>query len=361
MNASAALVLSPAMGVESIDGDGATLYLRDVGTRVRVPLALHRLLLRFERPTSREDVAGTGGQAAAIAKAIANFEAKGFLVPEGAPPPVSRRLLTAVPVRLFDCPALKDEVVDVAVLGVPSDAGDRSAAGARQGPSALREVSLQLLYGIDRRDGRALGWYDADRRRQVLAGVGMGDLGDVFVDHGEGQAAIFARISQAFAAPMQAGALPVLIGGDVTVSFALTSLLAARGGLGVLRLGSAPGADRHATHGVTPESLERHVLALPGVASYAFASPGKALSVDVPDEVRAIHLGIDVASFLAPGSAEGFAYAELRDFIVELGRRHVIAGIDLVGLSPMRSCWGVTAMTALHHLVTAVDAAKGKR
>lgn len=385
------LVLSPSMSVEQIDAAAATIYLRSNGARIRIPRALYDLLLKFETPRSVVSVAGTDERNARVAVAIANLLGKGFLLAEGElGTSVVRRLATDPPVRLFDCPAQKlvPAQTDVVVLGVPYDLSDRSAAGARNGPTAIRDTSLQVLYGIDKRTGRPLGWYDADRDRPILQGVSIGDCGDVFVDYGESQADVFARIAEVLDKVTQEGSLPVLLGGDASIGFPAIALLQARQPLAVIRIGCVAHA-AGATHPsfVSPSTLPDRVLNLPGVSRYvhigacgradgvppgfaAIAAPelkrdGVAALGKYLEDGQRIYVGLDMNALEMPTATADrdpesgrFAYTELHSILCGIGAKYSIAGLDLVGSNPLQAGWGVASMTAVHLLLTALSAAK---
>jgi agmatinase len=377
------LLLSPSMQVEQSDLQSATIYLGSTGTRLRVPRALYDLLLKFEAPRSLVSVAGDDVR---VASAVARLREKGFLIAEGeAQRPAPARLVTDPPVRLFDCPAQKlaPSRTDVVALGVPYDLSDAAAAGARQGPSALRQTSLQLLYGLDRRSGQPLGWFDADLARPILAGVTIGDCGDVFVDPGERQERLFARIAEALGKVTGGGSLPVLLGGDAAIGFPAIDLLQSSGPLAVVRIGSiASGGGAVRSHFVSPASLPERVLGLPGVTRYVhfgacdrpektlprfeaitaqrLRREGMAAVERCLDDGERVYVGLDLNGLAGPGDApEGdrFDYSELHSLLRAIGGRCAMAGLDLVGANPLRPGWNAIAMTAVHLLLTGLGAA----
>ncbi|NOT87893.1 MAG: hypothetical protein HOP03_06910 [Lysobacter sp.] len=385
------LVMSRWLQVEQVDATVATLYLQSTGKRLRVPRPLYDLLRRFQAPATLREVAGADADIARMVGAIRTLRAKGFLLAEGeAEAPPTRRLLTDPPIRLFDCPAqtLVPALANVVAIGVPCDTGDRASAGARAGPAALREASMQTLYGIDRATGQSQGWFDVDRGRAILRGVSVCDGGDVFVDHGERQAAVFDRLSEALEILTAAGALPVLLGGDASICWPALRLLQSRAPLAVVRIGVLGRRDAVETAPsafVGAHALPRSALGLPGVSRYVHVGPcaagaGASLAgfAHVPVEAAArdgaaalaphllpgqrIYLGVDMAALATPASdADGvalFDYARLHALVCGIGAAHPIAGLDLVGLNPSAPCWRTTAMTALHLLLTALSAAK---
>lgn len=331
----AELIVAPSLNVEQSDAQSVTIYLGAVGTRLRVPRKLYELLIAFETP---RDPGSVTADDARMASALDRLREKGFLVAPGAAAKhAPQRLVTDPPIRLFDCPAhkLSPSDTDIVVLGVPYDLGDPAAAGARQGPSALRETSLQLLYGMDRRTARPHGWYDADLGRPILQGVTIGDCGDVFVDPGEPQAAMFARISEILGRVAGEGSLPVLLGGDAATGFPAIEFLQERSELAVIWIGNPllPGR-------------------LPGVRPYAHIGAGGAVPRHL-DPGERVYVGLDLAAL-----ESGFTYAQLHELLLGIGERYAIAGLSLVGARPQEEGWGATAMTAIHLLLTGLSAAK---
>jgi len=374
------LVMAPGLVVESLDDTQATLYLQGDGTRLRVPRALHALLLRFTTPAALEAIVADVGDGAG--RALARLRDKGFLVVPGSAPRL--RPLTDPPVRLFDGPAQKlvASEADIVVLGFPWDFGDVGAAGARHGPLALREISLQLLYGVDRTSGRALGWFDTDRCRPVLQGVSLADAGDVLIRHGEATASAFQRAVDAWRTLTRLGPVGVLLGGDSSVALTAITASAEREPIEVIRFAREASRAHEYGSAAMAATLASHALALPGVRGFhdivgahdtrssvdaVAALPGYRCTALVQGETdgvhalasadAAVHLGIDMSAVRSAATA-GMDYRAIARTIARIGREHRIVSIDLCGLNPWQPCWGAVSMTALHLLVAAMSAAK---
>lgn len=124
-----------------------------------------------------------------------------------------------VGVRTFArLPLVRDlDGVDVAVVGVPFDTGGTFRVGCRFAPAAIREASLLL-----RPYNPALGI-------AVFEHVSAVDYGDVPVVPGYVEAS-YARIVEALRPVLAAGVVPVLLGGDHSVSLAHLRAVAERHG-----------------------------------------------------------------------------------------------------------------------------------
>ena len=384
------LSLSRSLQLEHSDPCTATIYLRSSGHRLRIPAKLYQILLSFE--TARTITSAASGNRNVVA-ALEKLFARGFLVTvaEQAAADVGR-LVTDPPIRLFDCPVQKLEpsAADIAILGVPYDFGDAAAAGARAGPAALRETSLQMLYGLDKRSGQPLGWFDADVDGAILRGITIGDCGDMFVDHGEPQALMFARVTAVLRCIAPTRCIPVLLGGDATVSFPLIAFMQSARPLSVVRIGASDMSDCALDSAfVSSRTLREKTLALPNIEGFVqigsgeHNGPGRGLSGAISAarfrrkglaaldpfiaEGSAIHLGLDMNAVIGPGAACAdanmdfqFTYAELRRILQEIGERNRIVSLDLVGLNPLERCRNVMSMTAVHLLMAGLAAAAGQ-
>ncbi len=107
---------------------------------------------------------------------------------------------------------------DLAVLGVPFDVATTNRPGARFGPRAIREQSLQLAWGP------IWPWnFDPFKRLKAV------DLGDVHFDWGRPQD-MAPAVTAAVADVLQAGAVPLVFGGDHYVTLPVLRAMAARHG-----------------------------------------------------------------------------------------------------------------------------------
>ncbi len=148
---------------------------------------------------------------------------------------------------------LRPGAADVVVVGIPCEAGALGRRGPAKAPASLREASREVfLYREDAATGEPLGAIDLERRELVLAGVRVRDLGDLALPRDADPETVAARARDVVARIARTGALPLVLGGDHSVSAGVVGGLAAAGDLGVLvldaHLDTAPRADVPLTH-----------------------------------------------------------------------------------------------------------------
>ena len=275
-----------------------------------------------------------------------------------------------------------------AVLGVPTDEGSPFIPGSRFGPRRIREQSMRFSSGADSRFDVRVG------RRLLDIPVGSPDL----VDVGDAEvvaadpSTTAANITTAVRAIVAAGAVPVVLGGDHSITHPVVQ--AFDGPLHVVQFDAhldyakARDTDRYSNaHAFRQISTMDSVSALIQVGIRSLRTeaglyedsladgnrivpPAELRDIEaegvarlVPERARCF-VSIDVDALdmpLVPGcvSAEpgGLTYAELRDTLVAIAGRAEIVGMDLVEVNPMvDTAAGATAYLAAHLLVEALDA-----
>lgn len=258
---------------------------------------------------------------------------------------------------------------DVAVLGAPFDFGTQWRPGARFGPRAVREASTLFSFGH-------AGAYDHEDDATYLgADVRIVDLGDADIIHTKTEES-HANIEYGVRKILQAGALPLVIGGDHSINIPCVAAFeedcAANGPIHVVQI------DAHLDfvderHGVTQghgnpmrRAIERDYvsgmtqLGIRNVSSTAKegyedarARGSDILSVRqvrklgvegvlarIPEGAR-YYVTIDIDAFcpsIAPGTGTpshgGFAYYDVLEILQGLSKRGRVAGIDLVEVAP---------------------------
>jgi agmatinase len=122
-------------------------------------------------------------------------------------------------VRTFArCPLVAGpEDVDVAIVGIPFDTATSNRPGARFGPEAIRACSI------------ALRPYHPALDVDVFAALSVADLGDLDVTPGNAERTA-GQIAEALGRVVEAGALPLVLGGDHSVVLGELRAQAARHG-----------------------------------------------------------------------------------------------------------------------------------
>jgi agmatinase len=251
------------------------------------------------------------------------------------------------------------------------------------GPRALREHSLRFVSG-------AGGYYNPETRRQYLdveiterliADIGDADIAPTNVEKS------FATTTEMVRAVLDRGALPVVIGGDHSITYPVVRAFSER--LHVVHF------DAHADYAPFIHDLRftnahafRHIAPMPHVASLTqvgirslrhspaqiedsiadgnrvvtmpeFRSLGPAGLAAVVPEGEAVYVSIDVDVLdlpLVPGcvSAEpnGMLYAELRDTLKAIAERNRVIGFDFVEVNPLLDVGtGITAYLGAHTVI----------
>ncbi|TSD84736.1 arginase [Mycobacterium sp. KBS0706] len=263
------------------------------------------------------------------------------------------------------CEDLSTLEAAIAVLGVPFDEGSPFLPGSRFAPRALREHSLRF-YGSGR------GYYDPETRREYLVeemaqGL-IADAGDVDI-HPANAERTFANITASVRAILDRGAMPVVLGGDHSITYPVFRAFDET--LHVIHF------DAHTDYAPFENDLSRtnshafrHIAGMPNALSLTqvgirslrhspdqvepiiaagnrvipmgeFRRLGPAGIAELLPAGSRVYVSIDVDAMdmsLVPGcvSAEpnGMSYPELRDSLKAIAERHEVAAFDFVEVNP---------------------------
>jgi agmatinase len=271
---------------------------------------------------------------------------------------------------------------EIAVVGVPTDEGSPFMPGSRFAPRAIREHSLRFVTG----EG---GYYDPQRGRRFLEremNESMADVGDVDILP-TNVAGTFENVTATTRAILEAGAMPVILGGDHAITFPVVRAFG--GPLYVVHF------DAHLdympfVHGIefSNQHAFRHIRRMAHVADIvqvgirsirnteemhrdAVSDGNRVVTMEAFRDLRAgsvldaipagascyVSVDIDVLDLsLVPGcvSAEpdGMGYAELRDTLQAIAEHTDVVGFDLVEVNPQLDvATGVTSYLAAHLVV----------
>ena len=254
---------------------------------------------------------------------------------------------------------------DVAVLGAPYDFGTQWRPGARFGPRAVREASTLFSFGH-------AGAYDHEDDATYLASdVRIVDIGDADIIHTKTEES-HANIEFGVRKILDAGAIPLVIGGDHSINIPCINAFSDQDPVHVIQI------DAHLDfvderHGVTAghgNPMRRAIekswvsgmtqLGIRNVSSTAkegyddarargsdILSVRQVRKLGLDAVLERIPLGaryyvtIDIDAFcpsIAPGTGTpshgGFLYYDVLEILQGLAKRGQVAGIDLVEVAP---------------------------
>ncbi|MCV2890964.1 agmatinase [Ruegeria aquimaris] len=272
---------------------------------------------------------------------------------------------------------------DAAILGAPFDFGAQWRSGARMGPRGIREASTLFSFGH-------AGAYDFEDDVTYLdpAKVRIVDIGDADIVHTDTMKS-HANIEFGVRKILQAGALPVVLGGDHSVNIPCINAFDDQDPIHVVQIDAHLDFvdERHGVrygHGnpMRRAAEKPYVTGLSQIGIRNVSSTAKdgyeaaramgsdiqsvrhvrrmgteAMLARIPAGVR-YYLTIDIDAFdpsIAPGTGTpshgGFQYYEVLELIDGLARRGDIVGIDLVEVAPDYDQTGSTSILAAQLLM----------
>lgn len=273
---------------------------------------------------------------------------------------------------------------DFAILGAPYDMGTQWRAGARFGPRSIREASMLFSFGH-------AGAYDHEDDVTYLDGVRIVDIGDADIIHTDTTGS-HAAIETGVRAILEAGAVPVVLGGDHSINIPCIRAFAGRGPVHIVQIDAHLDFvdERHGVrygHGnpMRRAAEQDHVTGLSQLGIRNVSSTAKegyeaarAMGSDILSvrQIRKLgieavleripagvnyYLTIDIDGFdpsIAPGTGTpshgGFLYYEVLELIDGLTKRGRIVGIDLVEVAPDYDHSATTAILAAQILLNTI-------
>lgn len=271
---------------------------------------------------------------------------------------------------------------DVAVMGAPYDFGTQFRPGARFGPRAVREASTLFSFGHG-------GAYDHEDDATYLGSdVRIVDIGDADIVHTD-TIKSHENIKTGVNAMLDAGAFPVVIGGDHSVNIPCIDAFEGRGDIHILQIDAHLDFvdERHGVRNGHGNPMRRaaeksYVTGLTQVGIRNVSSTAKEgyeaaremgsdiISVRqmrafgaqgvidrIPKGAR-VYVTLDIDGFcpsIAPGTGTpshgGFLYYEVLEMLQALVKQHEVVGIDLVEVAPEYDHTGGTAILAAQILL----------
>jgi agmatinase len=279
---------------------------------------------------------------------------------------------------------------DAAVVGICMDTGTTNRSGARLGPRAIREASMIYSMVYDQQTG----FYDIELARHVLSGVKIVDCGDLptlptLVTE------TLDLITQSISDLRARKAVPVVLGGDHSISFPVVRGIAGRDTplhviqfdthldfmddiLGIRHSHANPMkriSELENVTGLTQIGI-RGLLNPLGWAEEAQQSKSRfftaqdvhqqgvdAVAEHIP-RCENLYITIDIDSLdpsVAPGTGTpepgGLSYLQLRDLLRACAGKGRLAGMDLVEVNPLFDPTGRTAQVAARLILDLLAAA----
>ena len=286
-------------------------------------------------------------------------------------------------------PDLDELEAEVAVLGIPYDEATAMRPGSRQAPRAIRDASTRFGFLGTGRD--STGFFDINRDRKLMGGVRLVDCGDVDVIYFD-QERNFRLVAESVGRILDRGALPMILGGDHSISY---PVLRAYEKLGPLRIVLI---DAHLDYkdelmGLkhTNNSPFRRAFELPFVeqilsfgirgikstdqelresrahgnlvfSNYdVFDNDIATLFEQVPEDLGNYYVSIDIDGLdpsICPGTespeAEGLTITQVKQILHALAQRGTLVGVDLVEVNPYLDPAELTPHMAVQLLIETI-------
>jgi len=272
------------------------------------------------------------------------------------------------------CTSLDALDADVAVIGVPYDMGTQWKSGTRMGPRGMREGSTLYSFGLE-------GAYDIEKDIMYLGpDCNVVDCGDVDIVHGDLEQS-FENVEESIRKIVSKGAIPVVMGGDHSITIPVGRALDSIGSFHVIQIDAHLDWADHRSgqrngHGSTLRRLSEmdHVdkmfqFGIRGISSSTkvdvdaareygsvILSPRQMRKMSIESVIDLIPEGenyyvtIDIDGLdpsLAPGtgtpSPGGLYYDEVNELLEGISKRGNVIGFDLVEVSPPYDPTGITS------------------
>ena len=271
---------------------------------------------------------------------------------------------------------------DIAILGAPFDCGTQFRSGARFGPRSIREASTLFSFGH-------AGAYDHEDDKVYLnSDVKIVDMGDADIVHTD-TVKSHKNIEFAVKCALNAGSLPVIIGGDHSINIPCINAYEGQQPFHILQIDAHLDFvdERHGVkfgHGnpMRRAAEKDYVFGLTQLGIRNVSSTAKEgyeqarlMGSDIISVRQARHMGmvnvvnripknerlyisIDIDAFcpsIAPGTGTpshgGFLYYEVLEILKQVAHRNQVIGIDLVEVAPDYDQSGSTAVLAAQVLL----------
>lgn len=268
---------------------------------------------------------------------------------------------------------------DVAIFGVPWDAGTGLRPGTRFGPRSIREYSMPFASRLTQRGG----YWDIETKKRYLEGIRLVDCGDQDVLYLKVEET-FEAITESVGKLLSAKAFPVILGGDHSITFPVVRAFQKYKPLHLIQL------DAHLDYHDSIEGVrlangnpikriseldfvgEIIQIGIRGIRTWehcyndSISRGNKIITMSdfeemgvakvlgqVPDGGN-VYVTIDIDAFdpsIAPGTTTpthgGMTYREMKTLLAGIASRAKVVGFDLVCVNPYFDPVGITQMLAV--------------
>jgi agmatinase len=289
---------------------------------------------------------------------------------------------------------LEDLSTDVAIFGIPWDEGIGYRPGPRFGPRSLREYSTRFAF--HERAVREGGFWDIEKKKRCLEDVRFVDCGD--------QDILYLKVEETFSAItdsvnklLSAGAFPVILGGDHSITFPVVRAFQRFRPLHILHL------DSHLDYNDSVEGVlwangspikriseldfvgkivqvgMRGIRAREDAYRDSIARGNSIFTIEefrragaeaIVDQLPAegnlyVTVDIDVLDpSIAPGTSspefDGMTYREIKGLLTSAVSRRKVVGLDLVEVNPFLDPIGLTQSAAVMVILEFLGAIFGR-
>ena len=270
---------------------------------------------------------------------------------------------------------------DVAVLGVPYDMGIQYRSGTNQGPECIRAGSKLTAFTNDD------GVYDPDRDEMFLdSRWRIVDCGDADIVHGDLEQS-FRNIEGSVRKIVARGAMPVVMGGDHSITIPVVRALDSLGPVCVVQIDAhLDWCDERAGQRLGQGSPMRRISEMKhvnGMAQVGIRGLGSSMKSDFEDaraygsviipardvkkkgiqyalsqipEADRYYItydidGTDPSLVTGTPSAGGLDYYEINDLLYGITKKGEVVGFDLVEVAPQYDLSGYTGIFAARMMI----------
>jgi agmatinase len=283
---------------------------------------------------------------------------------------------------------------DVAIFGVPWDEGVGYRPGARFGPRSLREYSTRFAF--HERGAKKSGYWNIENRKRYLERISLVDCGDQDVLYLDVERT-FSAITDSIRKMLSAKALPVILGGDHSITFPvvrafqkikplhlihLDAHLDYNDSVEGVKLANGSPVKRISELGFVGEIIQigtRGIRAREDAFKDSMSRGNKIITMpdfrrrgidevlsQMPTGNLYITIDIDVLDpSIAPGTSspefDGMTYYEVRDLLNGIASRGKVVGFDLTEVNPFFDTVGLTQSAAVMIILEFLGAIFEKR